>query len=192
MNLLLFERGGVDFFVTGERKHHPTVSDSPELGTLGKLKHKVRAAYETLRHKFDYQENVCSSLRHAESLRIVHPEAIDPQDIEGRVVSFLAFRNRKHKRWMIIDGVLALFGSLLTPIPGPNVFFLYPAVRALSHYLALRGVRKAQRLKMFAFQAESVIDQVQQNLEDLDKVERQIRELEKRFDLWNLKRLLSK
>ena len=92
---------------------------------------------------------------------------------------------------MIIDGVLALLGSLLTTIPGPNVFFLYPAVRSLSHYFALRGVRKAQRLKMFTFQAELVIDQIQSNMEHLDEVEGQIRELEKRFDLRNLRRLLS-
>jgi len=191
MNLLLFEIGGVDFFVIGGSTHHPTVSESPGQGTLGMLKHKVRAAYETLRHKFDYQENVCSSLRHATSLKIVHPESIDPEDVEKRVASFLSARSRKHKRWMIIDGVLALFGSLLTPIPGPNIFFLYPAVRSLSHYLALRGVRKAQRLKMFTFEAESVIDRVQQNIENLDKAEGQIRELEKRFDVRSLKRLLS-
>jgi hypothetical protein len=31
---------------------------------------------------------------------------------------------------------------ILAPIPGPNVFFNYPALRVLSHYRALRGARQ--------------------------------------------------
>jgi uncharacterized protein YajQ (UPF0234 family) len=192
MNLLLFERGGEDFFVTGERKHHRPESEGADQGTLKRIKHRVRSAYEKIRHKFDYQENVCSTMRHAESLTLVHPESLNAGDVETRFRSFLVFRGQKHKRWMIIDGVLALFGSLLTPIPGPNVFFLYPAVRSLSHYLALRGVRRAQKLKMLSFKAELVIDRIQLNLERLDSVESEIRELEHRFDLRDLKSLLSK
>jgi hypothetical protein len=181
----------VHFFVTGERKHRPAETESSEQGTLEKLKHRVRSAYGKIRHKFDYQENVCSALRHAETLRLVHPESLKQQEAENQFRGFLDSRERKHKRWMIIDGVLALFGSLLTPIPGPNVFFLYPAVRALSHYLALRGVRQAQRLKLLTFEAESVIDRIQLNLERLDNVESEIRELEDRFDLRNLKSILN-
>jgi len=191
MNLLIFEREGVDFFITGERRHRPTETPSSEQGTLEKLKRQVRSAYEKIRHKFDYQENVCSTLRHADSLKLVHPEALDRQEVEDRFRNFLDYRARKHQRWMIIDGVLALLGSLLTPIPGPNVFFLYPAVRALSHYLALRGVRRAQRLKLLTFEAELVIDRIQMNLEKLESLDSEIRELEKRFDLRDLKSLLS-
>jgi hypothetical protein len=192
MNLLLFERAEGDFFVTSEWKHHPP-RETQDLNqsTLRKIKHQVRSVYEKIRHKFDYQENVCSTLRHAESLKLVHPVSLDQQEVETRFRGFLAFRANKHKRWMIIDGALALLGSLLTPIPGPNVFFLYPAVRTLSHYLALRGILKAQRLKLLTFEAESVIDQIQLNLARLDNIEEEIRELENRFDLRNLKILLS-
>lgn len=191
MNLLLFERRGVDFFVTGERNHHSVEVSTSEQSRLERLKLQIRSAYEKIRHKFDYQENVCSSMRHADSVRLIHAESLSQPEVEERFRAFLDYRNGKHKKWMIIDGVLALFGSLLTPIPGPNVFFLYPAVRALSHYLALRGVQKAQRLKMFTFQAESVVDRIQLNLEHLDKVEGEIGELENRFDLRDLKNLLS-
>jgi len=191
MNLLFFERGGTDFLVTGDWKHHHPETEDTDQGTLEKLKHRIRSAYEKIRHKFDYQENVCSTLRHAESLKLIHPESLDAREVERRFRAFLDFRERKHRRWMIIDGVLALLGSVLTPIPGPNVFFLYPAVRTLSHYLALRGVRKAQNLKMLALEAESVIDRIQLSIDRLESVENEIRDLERRFDLRGLKSLLS-
>lgn len=191
MNLLLFERKETDFLVTGERKHRYHESQGTEQTFIRKVKNQIRLAYEKIRHKFDYQENVCSALRHADSLRIVHASFLSREEVEDRFRNFLSLRERKHRKWMIIDGVLAGLGSLMTPIPGPNVFFLYPAVRTLSHYLARRGVRKAQRLKLLTFEAESVIDRIQMNLECLDNVEREIRELESRFDLRNLKNLLS-
>jgi hypothetical protein len=192
MNLLLFNRQGEDYFVVEPRKHDPAEIQASNLGTFQRIKYQVRAAYRKIRHKFDYQENVCSTLRHAPSLRLVHPASYDRDEVRERFRSFLQFRERKHRRWMIIDGVLALLGSLLTPIPGPNVFFLYPAVRTLSHYLALRGVRKSQSLKLLTFEAESVIDRIQQNLKNLDNVEKEIRELENRFDLQDLKNLLTR
>jgi len=191
MNLLLFDRAGTDFFVTGERKRRNIRSDGVDQNILARLQRRVKSAYEAIRHKFDYQENLCSMLRHADSIRLVHSEAISGEDAENRFRWFLDSRERKHKKWMIIDGILALFGSLLTPIPGPNVFFLYPAVRTLSHYLALRGVRRARRLKMLTFEAESVIDRIQSNFDCLDNVDREIRELENRFSLSDLKSLLS-
>jgi hypothetical protein len=191
MNLLLFERKGVDFFVTGEWKHRPRKPQDSKQGRIEKIRNQIRSAYDKLRHKFDYQENVCSALRHAKELRLIYPTSLERREAETRLNSFLTFRESKHKRWMIIDGVLALFGSILTPIPGPNVFFLYPAVRALSHYLAFRGVRHTQKLKLMTFGAESVIDRIQLNLESLDDVEKEIRELEDRFDLRNLKSHLS-
>jgi hypothetical protein len=191
MNLLLFKRAGVDFFVTEERRHHHSDGENSDLGTLDRIKDQVRTAYEKLRHKFSYQENVCSTLRHAGSLTLVHPGSLRPDQVEKRFRAFLQFRARKHRRWMLIDGGLALLGSLLTPIPGPNVFFLYPAVRTLSHYLALRGVRKAQKLKKLGFQAESVIDRIQENIERLECVESEILDLERRFEVRDLKSLLN-
>ena len=142
MILLLFERNGTDFFVVEKRKRHASEDPGPDQGAFQKIRSQVRAAYQRIRHKFDYQENVCSALRHADSVRLVHAASLNQKDVEARFRNFLLFREKKHRRWMIVDGVLALFGSLLTPIPGPNIFFLYPAVRALSHYLAFRGVRR--------------------------------------------------
>jgi hypothetical protein len=44
--------------------------------------------------------------------------------------------------------ILAFFLSpFLIPVPGPNLFLYYPALRTLSHYLARRGAWHGLRLK---------------------------------------------
>ena len=46
-----------------------------------------------------------------------------------------------------VDGSITLVVVILTPffffIPGPNVFFYYPALRLASHYRAMTGARRA-------------------------------------------------
>jgi hypothetical protein len=53
----------------------------------------------------------------------------------------------KHTVWLVVDGAITLvavmFFWVLVPIPGPNVFFYYPALRLASHYRAMTGARRA-------------------------------------------------
>jgi hypothetical protein len=47
----------------------------------------------------------------------------------------------KHRRWLVIDGLLMLLCLPLTVIPGPNVPSLFFSFRAIGHYFSLRGAR---------------------------------------------------
>ena len=48
----------------------------------------------------------------------------------------------RHRRWMVIDGVLtAITGPLFFFVPGPNLVAYYFAFRAVGHYLSRRGAR---------------------------------------------------
>ncbi len=49
----------------------------------------------------------------------------------------------KHRRWMIIDGLLvAITGPLFFFVPGPNVISWFFTFRAVGHFLSWRGARK--------------------------------------------------
>ena len=48
----------------------------------------------------------------------------------------------KHRRWLIIDGVLLILSGALILVPGPNVIGYYLAFRVVGHYLSFRGARQ--------------------------------------------------
>lgn len=48
----------------------------------------------------------------------------------------------KHRRWMVIDGLIFLLFVPLTVIPGPNVPALYFSFRALGHFFSMRGAKR--------------------------------------------------
>ncbi len=148
MNLLLFETTQGRVLPVGERR--PAGPDpSPAAGDSRwqRLKQQVVDAYRKLKDQFDYWEGLCADLRHADGVRVVHPSSLSADDAQKKLRDFFDSSYSKHGRWLVVDGVLAGLGAILTPIPGPNIFFFYPAVRALSHYFARAGAARASRLK---------------------------------------------
>lgn len=83
-------------------------------------------------------------VRRIDSARLVHPS-----DVPGPDALALAMRQfetdfGKHRRWGLIDAaVTAVTGPLFFFVPGPNLISWYFAFRALGHYYALRGARRA-------------------------------------------------
>ena len=47
----------------------------------------------------------------------------------------------KHRRSLVINGVLTLLCVPLIPLPGPNLPGLYFSFRTVGHYLSFRGAR---------------------------------------------------
>ena len=189
MNLLLFTTTDRSYFIVSRIPRAPKRLINE--GWVANLRQKIHDIYESIRHRFDYQENVCVSLRHADKLTL-HYSAERNEDNAGKSLNdFLTFRNAKHRRWLIIDIILALFGSLLTPIPGPNVFFFYPAARALSHFLALKGIKRVRAVN-FDLNSSILIQQVENSISDLDEVSNETKELEEALDLLDIRDLLEK
>ena len=192
MILLLFETRSKNLFPI-----HETLPQSsrtlpkPTDGRWVRLKAWVYNSYGALQERFDYQEKLCSYLRHAAHLEIYHPSVWSESKAREKFWNFLRGRRRKYAGWLGVDAVLALLGSLLTPLPGPNVFFLYPAVRGLSHHLARKGARRALKLSSISFRPESRIDTIQNQLDNLPGIEETLRELEKRYNLTNLESQLA-
>ncbi len=189
--LLLVRSSSESFFLVSEPPSEGLEIDEPEKGRIARLRYRLHTAYESLRRRFDYQENVCATLRHASSLNVVHPASLSCEEARRRLDVFLVEQAGKHRRWAVIDAVVALFGVLLTPVPGPNVFFLYPAVRSLSHYLALRGVRRSRALGVSGCGVDEVLTKIQEALYNLDDVEAEVKELGATYNIHRMRSLLE-
>jgi hypothetical protein len=76
------------------------------------------------------------------------------------------------------------------PLPGPNIFFFYPAARTLGHYLARKGAQHALNCDKLSFHSEPLIDQVQNHLQDLKTVRDTLAGLVEHYQLPDLEKLL--
>ena len=191
MNLLLFETSGGRIYPVVEIVSAPSEGPVTGSGRWSRIKKGVYQTYRRLMDRVDYHERLCSQLRHASDLQVVHPSAIDSVEAQDRLRDFLRSCYRKHSRWVGIDAVLAIVvGIPLMPLPGPNIFFFYPAARTLGHYLARKGAQQALNCDNLSFQSEPLIDQVQNHLQDFKTMQDTLAELVKRYHLPDLERLL--
>jgi hypothetical protein len=103
--------------------------------------------YMRLEDRIDPMERVLKAIACSTELNLYYSQSADETVIRSRFVSMLRKQRIKHMFWLCIDSVIGsivvLFTPILAPIPGPNVFFYYPALRVLSHYRALRGATQA-------------------------------------------------
>ncbi len=191
MNLLLFESPSGKVYPVSERPRQTATQAQQESIEPDSLKAKLYRGYQKLEERLDYHERVCSTLRHVDRVRILHGCDLEQGEIKRKLSAFFTRSRRKHGRWLIVDTTLALLGSLLTPIPGPNVFFLYPAIRAYGHYCARKGVINYQKLGMIQFETDALIDRVQSQIDQPELIRPVIRQLEERYNLVNLEERLT-
>jgi hypothetical protein len=190
MNVILFE--------TPTRRLYPIIQtsvreDRPVAETTrywSRVKQKVRAGYETIEEKLNHQERFCACLRHATRLQVLHSNCDTGEAAEKRFRQFLRLGYSKHSRWFWVDAVLAFFGIFLMFLPGPNIFFFYPAIRSFGHYQARNGARNALSLSEVAFKSEPLVDEIQTHLHDLDSVVGPVRQLEAKYQMEDLRQSL--
>ena len=191
MNLLLFETSGGRIYPVVEIVSAPSEGPVTGSGRWSRIKKGVYQTYRRLMDRVDYHERLCSQLRHASDLQVVHPSAIDSVEAQDRLRDFLRSCYGKNSRWVGIDAIVAIVvGIPLMPLPGPNIFFFYPAARTLGHYLARKGAQQALNCDNLSFHSEPLIDQVQNHLQDLRTMQDTLAELVQRYHLPDLERLL--
>ncbi len=193
MNLLLFKNHRQELFPVLESSPRHLRSEAPPRSSRWqRLKAEVKRYYQLLEEKLDYQERLCNDLRYAEDLKVHHASSLRQEEAQRDFKEFLKRRYKKHFRWLWIDGVLAMLGGALTPVPGPNVFFFYPAARTLGHYLAMKGAKKVLTATSFSLQSEPLIDEIQERLDELETARAIIEALEKRYNISSLEGHLRK
>ena len=116
---------------------------------MSRLIGAVRDGYYELQNRLDPMERVFKRMRNAGPMRVHFSSSLSESEARARLKSLLAVQRIRHGFWMIFDGLLALgtvpLAPFLVPIPGPNLFFYYPALRTFSHWLAWQGVLSALR-----------------------------------------------
>ena len=86
-------------------------------------------------------------LRQETSGRLIHPDDLPGERALGIARAQLAADFAKHRRWCVIDGlVAAVTGPVFFFVPGPNIISWYFAFRAIGHYLSMRGAQRGQAL----------------------------------------------
>ncbi len=194
MNLLLFETSGGRIYPVVEIVSAPSEGPVTGSGRWSRIKKGVYQTYRRLMDRVDYHERLCSQLRHASDLQVVHPSALSSREAKSRLRVFLNARHRKHSRWFRIDAVVSVVGGIvglpLIPLPGPNFLFFIPAARTLGHYLARKGAQHALNCDKLSFHCEPLIDRVQDHLQDLKTVHDTLAELVECYHLPDLERLL--
>ena len=152
---------------------------------------RVHHAYQLLKERLDYQERVCSALRHSEHLEIHYADRLSEKEVRRVWDNYLNLQRDRHRRWLAVYTVLAALGLLLIPIPGPNVFSFYPAALALGRFLALRGIKSVRQSAVISFHPEPLVADLEGSVDSLEQVRAEIRILEERFGVTHLEELLA-
>ncbi len=190
MNLLVFRDPDGKTHFTLERIKRPDPLELEDQWWI-RLRSKLRDGYRRLRQHFAYQERMLGHLRHADRLSIFHARGMNSDRVEKDLREHLRVGYRKHTIWFVVDASLALMGGTLAWLPGPNIFFFYPAIRALGHYLARKGARRAGQFA-WSFSAEPLIDQVEESgPSSLEPLRDELKQLEKRYSMDPLEELLE-
>jgi len=86
------------------------------------------------------EQRLLWQLRGQPAARLVHPLDVPAAEALRLMRASLAGDLAKHRRWCVIDALIAVvLGPLLFFVPGPNIVAYYFVFRAVGHLLALRG-----------------------------------------------------
>jgi Mitochondrial K+-H+ exchange-related len=121
----------------GEAAVHGHGQDGPERGRVRRfITRRIAEAVS--------EQRLLWHLRHETDVRLVHPDDLPPATATSTARSLIAADYAKHRRWCIIDGlVAAITGPLFFFVPGPNIVSWYFAFRAIGHFFAMRGADQA-------------------------------------------------
>jgi len=106
---------------------------------------KVRQGLKYLESRIDSAERMMMQMRKRKLIEIVYPASLKDQLVRRRFIRFVRRRTRHHTRWLAINVLLLPLTAIMTPIPGPNIFFGWNAFRVISHYLAREGGKSVLR-----------------------------------------------
>jgi hypothetical protein len=165
---------------------------------MSRLIRAVRDGYYELQNRLDPMEQVCKRMRHAGPMRVFFSSALSESEARAKLKSLLVGQRIRHGAWMIFDGLLALgmlpLTPILAPIPGPNLFFYYPALRTFSHWLAWQGVLDALRRMPPQLVAQEEIAGLEEAIGRRGVVESQteIRDLASRLKLEQLPEFIAR
>jgi hypothetical protein len=92
------------------------------------------------------EQRLLWSLRHQTRADLLHPDDLAAPDAQAFVKEEFTRDSARHRRWMLIDGLLtAITGPLFFFVPGPNIVSWYFTFRTIGHFLSWRGALRGLR-----------------------------------------------
>lgn len=130
-------------------------------GFWGGLRSKVKRGFHRMMERFDHNERLFTQLSYASQVTLIHSNQYTGEEARKRLLRIARAAHGKHTSWLAVDAFLACLGGILAPLPGPNIFFFYPAIRTFSHHLARKGTLKVQGEIIFHLKTDDRIDQLE-------------------------------
>ncbi len=190
MNVVWIGLGKDKGYFAFEEISSPTVAED-EPGRWARLRNKVQQGYQRMLERFDHVERLFAQLRHAQTVTLVHSTQCSGEEVQKKLERLARVGYSKHTSWLVVDALLACAGGILAPLPGPNIFFFYPAIRTMSHHFARKGALKV-RTMAFQFKTDSLLDELELSLAETSKPNLDtVRSLEERYNLKNLEEFLK-
>jgi len=87
------------------------------------------------------EQRLLWQLRSAERATLVYPSDLDAAQADRLLRQALRRDADRHRRWLIVDGIILVFTGLFALLPGPNLLAYYFAFRCVGHFLSWRGAR---------------------------------------------------
>lgn len=99
------------------------------------------------------EQRLLWQLRGKAQARLLHPELMAPDQALDLMRASISKDLAKHRLWCVIDAALtAVLGPLLFLVPGPNFVSWYFFVRAIGHWLSLRGATHGLKVTVWQTQ----------------------------------------
>jgi hypothetical protein len=92
------------------------------------------------------EQRLLWSLRYQTRVELLHPDDLAAADAQAFVKEEFSRDSAKHRRWMLIDGLLtAITGPLFFFVPGPNIVSWYFTFRTRGPFpVVARGVARVE------------------------------------------------
>ncbi|MBI3402289.1 MAG: hypothetical protein HY048_12785 [Acidobacteria bacterium] len=124
-----------------ETKWHVAVEAARRAGAPGLLARLRDRAIRSAAKAIDEQRTLWR-LRDADAATLVYPRGLAESAAVELSRMLLARARRHHAWWLAIDGIAFAVSGVLAIVPGPNVIAYYFALRAVGHFLSLRGAQR--------------------------------------------------
>lgn len=87
------------------------------------------------------EQRLLWQLRGATQATLLYPSDLAAADAERLLREALQRDADRHRRWLIVDGIIFVLTGLFALVPGPNLLAYYFAFRVVGHFLSWRGAR---------------------------------------------------
>jgi hypothetical protein len=103
----------------------------------------ARRGWEWLSRRTPADESMLVHLRTVEAIEIHHPAGVATEEVRVLWTDYLVRCKRRHLPGLGLNALVAPLTIVLAPLPGPNLVGYWFTYRAVRHFGALLGLRRA-------------------------------------------------